>query len=194
MNLQFFQSTPSITIIALLSGFIFGFLLQKAAVYRFDVIIGQFLLKDFTVMKVILTAIVVGSVGIYSLHAVGIIPKLLLSKTPIIFSLLGGSVFGVGMAISGYCPGTGIAALASGSKDVLVGLAGMIFGSIIFNELSYKLLPLINQQDSAYQQTIGSYFTRPSGVVIIALIGLWSVFFLWRKNTEQKIDLSNQKS
>ena len=87
MELTIF-SNLSISLLALIAGAIFGLLLQKASVVRFDTIVGQFLLKDFTVMKVILTAIVVGSAGIYSLEAFGAIPAFRLSSTPILYTAL----------------------------------------------------------------------------------------------------------
>ncbi len=163
-------------LLALISGAIFGFLLQKATVSRFDTIINQLLLRDFTVMKVILTAIVVGSIGIYSLNAFGWIPKMHLSKTPLLFSLYGGLVFGVGMSLLGYCPGTAIAALAEGSRDVIFGLLGMFTGSIIFNELSFYLLPLMEKKDFAFQKTIPSFLEIPNGAAIVILIVLWLGF------------------
>ena len=161
---------------ALASGFVFGFLLQKAGVARFDTIIGQLLLRNFAVMKVILTAIAVGGVGIYCLSALDLIPALHLSKTPIVFSMMGGAVFGIGMSLVGYCPGTAIAALASGAKDMIFGLLGMLLGSLLFNELSFYLLPMMEKKDIAFQQTISSFFSVPSWEVILALVFIWALF------------------
>ena len=48
-----------------LFGIIFGFLLQKGGVTKYDVIIGQLLLTDFTVLKIMLTAVITGMIGIY---------------------------------------------------------------------------------------------------------------------------------
>lgn len=149
---------PNLLVMALLSGLTFGFLLQKATVSQFDVIVGQLLLKNFTVMKVILSAIVTGSVGIYTLDALALIPTFHLSGTPILFSIIGGSVFGIGMSLTGYCPGTALIALATGAKDMIFGLLGMFVGTIVFNEISPILLPLIGRKDVAFQQTISSFF------------------------------------
>mgnify|MGYP004136876501 CR=1 FL=1 len=57
--------TPFMIVAGLLTGVVFGVLLQKAHVTRYEVIVGQFLFKDFTVLKVMLTAIVVGAVGVF---------------------------------------------------------------------------------------------------------------------------------
>ena len=185
MEFQLFLK-PTLVLMSLISGFIFGFLLQKATVSRFDTIVGQLLLKDFTVMKVILTAIVVGSIGIYSLSSIGIIPTLHLSKTPILFSLLGGSIFGMGMSLSGYCPGTAIAAIADGSKDMIFGALGMFFGSILFNELSSTLLPYMAQKDGLFQKTIGDFFSVPNWIIIVCLSLGWMTFVIGMKKLENK--------
>lgn len=50
----------------LLFGMIFGFLLQKAGVAKYHILLGVLLLEDFTVVKVMLTAILVGSIGVFA--------------------------------------------------------------------------------------------------------------------------------
>lgn len=178
--------SPYNTFIALLSGIIFGFLLRKATVSRFDTIVGQLLLKDFTVMKVILTAIVVGSIGIYSLNEFGIISTFHFSKIPVVFTLIGGIVFGVGMSIAGYCPGTAVAAIADGSKDMIVGVLGMFCGAAVFNECSSFLLPYMQQKDFMFEKTLSSLFNVSNWMIIFCLIGIWIIFFLGVKKLEEK--------
>lgn len=116
-------------------GLVFGFLLQKGGVGKFNVLIGQLLLQDFTVAKVMLTAIVVGMVGVLTLHHFGKV-NLHLKPTRIAANVIGGLLFGVGFALLGYCPGTAAAALGQGSWDALFGMAGLVVGSWIFAELS----------------------------------------------------------
>ena len=120
-----------------LTGFIFGFLLQKAHVTRFAVIVGQFLFRDFTVLKVMLTAIVVGGVGIYAMLAAGMLAPgdLHIKSADILVNAIGGIIFGIGMAILGYCPGTGVGAIGDGARDAIVGLVGMICGAAIYAEV-----------------------------------------------------------
>ncbi|QVL58270.1 MAG: YeeE/YedE family protein [Simkaniaceae bacterium] len=185
MELHLFSNAFT-TLFALATGIFFGFLLRRAGVSRFDTIVGQLLLKDFTVMKVILTAIVVGSLGIYSLEALGMIPTFHLSETPILFSLLGGAIFGVGMSIAGYCPGTAIASLAEGSKDMIFGLIGMIFGAFMFNEMSPIILPYINRRDFTFHETIGSFFAVPHWIAIAGVVAIWIIFALTVKIYERK--------
>lgn len=118
-----------------LFGLAFGFLLQKGGVGKFNVLIGQLLLQDFTVAKVMLTAIVVGMIGVLTLHRFGQV-NLHLKPTRIGANIIGGLVFGVGFALLGYCPGTAAAALGQGSWDAIFGMGGLVAGSWIFAELS----------------------------------------------------------
>ena len=118
-----------------LFGLAFGVLLQKGGMGRFNVLVGQLLLQDFTVAKVMLTAIVVGMIGIVTLHHFGKV-NLHLKPTRIGANVIGGLLFGAGSALLGYCPGTVAAALGQGSWDALFGMAGLVAGSWMFAELS----------------------------------------------------------
>lgn len=125
-------------LLGLLTGFFFGFLLQKGQVTKYRVIVGQFLLKDFTVLKTMLTAVVVGGIGVYVLTAVGA-ATLHVKPAQMAAVSLGGLIFGVGMVLLGYCPGTGVAAAAEGKRDAWFGVAGMLIGALLFAE-QYALL------------------------------------------------------
>ncbi len=130
-----FFADPEVLAQGALTGLIFGFLLQKGGVTRFGVIVGQFLLKDFTVLKIMLTAILVGGIGIYGMRAVGWDVSLHIKNTALLGNALGGLIFGAGMALLGYCPGTGVAALGDGSRHAWFGVLGMLAGAAIFAEV-----------------------------------------------------------
>ena len=123
---------------AILFGLAFGFLLQKGGVGKYHILIGQLLLQDFTVVKVMLTAIVVGMVGIFTLHRFAKV-NLHLKPTRIGANIIGGLLFGAGFALIGYCPGTVAAALGQGSYDGLFAMTGLILGSYLFAEFSQPL-------------------------------------------------------
>ena len=116
-------------------GLVFGFLLQKGGVGKYNVLVGQLLLQDFTVAKVMLTAIVVGMVGIFALHHFAKV-NLHIKPTRIGANIIGGLLFGAGFALMGYCPGTAAVALGQGNWDAFFGMAGLVAGSWIFAELS----------------------------------------------------------
>lgn len=122
-------------VLGLLFGILFGFLLQKGGVAKYHILIGALLLEDFTVIKVMLTAIVVGMVGIFALHSLGLV-KLHIKPTRYAANVLGGLLFGVGFALLSYCPGTGAAALGQGNYDALAGVLGLLVGSYLYAEAS----------------------------------------------------------
>jgi len=119
-------------------GAIFGFLLQKGGVAKYEVLLGALLLTNFTVMKIMLTAILVGMIGIFSMHALGLV-KLHVKPTKYAANMCGGLIFGAGFALLGYCPGTGAAALGQGNMDAVAGILGLLAGSYLYAELSRKL-------------------------------------------------------
>jgi len=161
---------PIILIQGALTGFLFGFLLQKGAVSRFNRIVGQLLLRDFTVLKIILTAIVVGGIGVYAMWYAEIIPTLYLKALPHWGIITGGVIFGIGMATLGYCPGTCIAAAGQGSKDALSGIGGMIFGALIYSVISPWCHTLQATKLSS-ALTLPVLFGLPSWLFLLILTG-----------------------
>lgn len=123
------------------TGIVFGFLLHKGRVAKFEVIVGQLLLKDWTVVKVMATAIAVGSVGVYALVWGGLAS---LHVKPALLGgvLAGGLLFGLGLAVLGYCPGTCVAASGAGQRDAMVGVAGMLFGAAVYVLAFPRLEPM----------------------------------------------------
>ena len=117
--------------LALGFGFIFGLLLHRGRVTDYNVIVNQFRLKDFTVLKVMFTAIIVGGVGVLLLHKLGY-AKYEIKPAQMLGVTLGAAIFGAGMVLYGYCPGTGVAAIATGSVHALVGAVGMLIGGILY--------------------------------------------------------------
>ena len=115
----------------LATGILFGILLQKAEVLRFDKQVGALRLMDMTIFKFMLSAIAVGAVGVYLLKDLGLI-NLSLKGTSIGAQVLGGTLFGIGWAILGYCPGTAGGALGEGRIDAIWGILGMLFGGGIY--------------------------------------------------------------
>lgn len=128
-------ASPGTLALGAVTGLVFGFLLQKGGVTRFEVIVNQFLLRDFTMLKIMLTAVIVGGLGIYGTIAVGMDVALHVKGATLLGNALGGLLFGVGMAVLGYCPGTGVAAIGDGSRHAIPGVIGMLFGAAIYAEV-----------------------------------------------------------
>jgi uncharacterized membrane protein YedE/YeeE len=119
------------TLLILAFGFLFGAILQSARLNKYNTISGMARLEDFTVAKAIAVAVGVGAIllsieiglGFASFH----VKPILLAGIGI-----GGLIFGAGMAILGYCPGTLPVSLGEGSMDALVGIIGGICGGIVY--------------------------------------------------------------
>lgn len=154
--------------IGLLTGIAFGAILLRAGASSFTLIVNMLRLKNLTVMKFFFLAIGVGSVGMYLVDAfgtahIGIAPFYLLGIVG------GGIVFGVGWAVSGYCPGTALVALAQGKIDALVtvlgGFAGAITLALTWDYIKPVLVDPLNYGNKSIPDILGA---RPL-VVAIAL-------------------------
>lgn len=122
-------------LLGLCFGIIFGFLLQKGGVGQYDILVGALLLRDFTVFKIILSAILVGMIGVFTMHRLGLV-KLHIKPLRYGPNIIGGLIFGLGFGLSGYCPGTGAVAFAQGSYDALFAMLGLVAGSYAYAEMS----------------------------------------------------------
>ncbi|MDK9716861.1 MAG: YeeE/YedE family protein [Trichlorobacter sp.] len=118
----------------LITGFLFGFLLQKGRVLRFEKQINALLFKDLTIIKFMLSSVVVAMVGTYLLVDLEL-AKLSIKTTILGANIIGGLLFGLGWGVLGYCPGTSIGAVAEGRWDALWGVLGMLAGAALYAEV-----------------------------------------------------------
>lgn len=167
---------------AAIFGLLFGFLLQKGGVAKYHVLVGQLLLQDFTVVKVMMSAIVVGMVGIYILNKFAFI-NLNINPTRLASNIVGGLIFGAGFALIAYCPGTGMAALGEGNFDALFGIGGLVVGSYIFAEASGTIKQTIEKWGDLGKFTIDDMLKIPRGAVvfIMAILLVSFLFFVEQK-------------
>ncbi|MFW5872827.1 MAG: YeeE/YedE thiosulfate transporter family protein [bacterium] len=164
-------------IFGLVMGIAFGFLLQKGGVAKYDVIMGQLLLKDFTVVKIMLSAVVVGMIGIYIMKGMDLV-QLHPKPGSIGMTVIGGLIFGVGFALLGYCPGTISAAIGQGNLDALLGgFIGILIGSGIFAHL-YPRLGKFLKIGWFGENTIPEYLKVKPWIVIVPVC-LLIIFFLF---------------
>ena len=117
--------------LAIPMGILFGVLLHRGGVANYNVIVNQFRFKDFTVLKIMFTAIIVGGLGVLVLKGMGH-AQYHIKPANMLGVVLGAALFGVGMVLYGYCPGTGVAAMATGSLHALVGFGGMLLGGVFY--------------------------------------------------------------
>lgn len=121
-------------ILGLITGVAFGFLLQKGRVLRFDKQVAAMRLRDMTILKFMLAAILVGMVG---LHLLAHFDVLALKHKPMNLGAVavGGVLFGAGWAVMGFCPGTSVGALGEGRWHAVFAIVGMLVGAAAYAEL-----------------------------------------------------------
>jgi len=167
--------------LGLIFGIVFGILLQKAGVTRYEVIIGQLLLTDFTVLKVMMSAVVVGMFGVHYMHGKGMV-NLHVRGGSFGATVVGGLIFGAGFALLGYCPGTVAGAAGQGAMDALVGgFTGLMFGSWLFAVLYPRLKPLLSKGaflQSTLQQVL-HLRTWPTVILVSAMIAVLLLALEW---------------
>ena len=119
---------------ALLSGILFGYVLEAAGFGSARKLTGQFSLKDFAVFKVMFTAVLVAAIGLYVLRIGGVIADNSVFVPTLFFWAIaaGGALIGAGFALGGYCPGTSAVGVASGRIDAVVFVVGMVAGTSFF--------------------------------------------------------------
>ena len=89
-------------VIAGILGVFFGFSLNKAGLTKYNKIVGVFRFTDLAVLKFMMTALVVAMSGLYALRGLGLLTFPNIPATYIVGNLVGGLIFGVGMALTGY--------------------------------------------------------------------------------------------
>jgi hypothetical protein len=165
--------------IGLAIGVLFGFLLQKGGVTDYDVIIGQLLLTDFTVLKVMLSAVVTGTLGVHLLRSLGLV-RLHPKPGSLGTSVAGGLIFGVGFAVLGYCPGTVTGAVGQGFLDALFGgVAGTLLGTGLFAAVYPKLQKPILSKGDFGAVTLPELLKVNAWVVVVPAAILLTAVLLW---------------
>lgn len=114
----------------LVTGFLFGFILTRTGITKYPRVMGMLLLKDFKILKYMLTAVIGSMLLFYLLGDFGLLELSL--KSLDWGKVIGGLIFGVGMAMLGYCPGTMAARIGEGKKDAILAFFGMALGIFIY--------------------------------------------------------------
>lgn len=175
------------TLLTLLLGFLFGAFLQSARLNKYNTISGMARLEDYTVAKAILVAVGLGAIllnveiglGYASYH----VKPLMLGGIAV-----GGIIFGIGMAILGYCPGTMAISLGEGSLDAAVGIVGGIVGGVVYTLVSPSVKGLLGPDFGpiSLQSILGS---GASFYLALLAFGALLIAVAWRLNKlENKSD------
>jgi uncharacterized protein len=163
----------------LVSGILFGVLLQRAEVLRYDRQVGALRLLDMTIFKFMLSAIMVAAMGIYALKDMGLV-SLSLKTTAFGPQIVGGTLFGIGWGLLGYCPGTAGGALGEGRLDAAWGLLGMLVGggvyAAIYPALKATVIGIGNMGKVTLPQVTGLSHWVVIAAMVILFLGMFRLF------------------
>ena len=162
----------------LITGVIFGFLLQKGQVLRYDKQLGAMRFLDMTIMKFMLSSILVSMIGLYGLYEFGLI-KFSIKETIIGANVIGGLLFGIGWGIVGYCPATAMGALGEGRYDSAFGLLGMILGAGLYAEAYPLMKETVLTWGDFGKITLPSVMGINHWIVIVILVAAFTALFRW---------------
>jgi uncharacterized membrane protein YedE/YeeE len=178
---------------ALIIGIFFGFILQKVGFTRYSKIVNVYRFTDLGVLKFMLTAIVVGSVGIYLLRDLGLADLTGSTPTYLLGNFVGALLFGAGMALAGFCPGTCLAGIGRGNLDYLIpGLIGFLVGAILFGATYTQVFPVLSGVANYGATYLGDMF-NVNHWLLIAFFAVFSayLFYVLNKTGEPRADQLN---
>ncbi|MDW8106239.1 MAG: YeeE/YedE thiosulfate transporter family protein [Armatimonadota bacterium] len=174
-------------ILGLVTGIIFGFALHRAGFSRCGIVMRGLAFRDFTMLKVMLTAITVGMLGAATLATFAPDYAHLKVKSLYVWGVLvGGLIFGVGMAVAGFCPGTALVGLGSGTRDGLLAVLGGLTGAFAFILAYPRLEPVLveplNLGKLTLHEVLGLPYLLTALLVAAALVGI----LVWLNRLEAK--------
>lgn len=161
----------------LLTGIVFGFILQRAQVLRYDKQVGALLLEDFTIVAFMLSHIAVAMVGIYLLHGLGVV-ELSVKATAVGQNIVGGLLFGIGWGLAGYCPGTSIGAMGEGRFDAFWPALGMLVGAGLYAHVYEGITSIFGEAGKLGKITLPEVFGTSPWIVIFVLLIVYGVILL----------------
>jgi hypothetical protein len=162
----------------LLCGILFGYVLENAGFGSPRKLTAQFRFSDWSVFKVMLTAVIVAAIGLYMAAEARLLPanSVYIPTTFFWATLTGGALIGAGMAVGGYCPGTAAVGLATGRVDGLFFIAGLVLGTALFAGVFDPISGFYEAAQGPEAQTLSAFLEIPTlaalGILItIAVIG-----------------------
>ncbi|MFZ5944394.1 MAG: YeeE/YedE thiosulfate transporter family protein [Bacillota bacterium] len=165
------------SLLAVFFGILFGFILQRAGALEYKNILKTLRLIDLRIAKFMFLSVGISTIGVFSLRAMGML-TLDMIKFNLIGTTLGGLIFGVGFAVTGYCPGTCIGAWAEGKKDAAFVILGGIMGVLAFTVIQNNLFVYLNTFEmgelmltdfiSLNTLVLGAFYSMAIGFIVYA--------------------------
>lgn len=175
------------SIIAILIGIVFGFVLESSGFSSSRKLAGVFYGYDFAVLKVFFTAAVVSVIGLYYMDYLGYldITQLYVHPTYLWAAIIGGVIMGVGFVAGGFCPGTSLCAVAIGKLDAWVYVGGILIGIFLFSELFNFIEPIYDGYFLGNITLIDTFNWNPYWIIfifsIIAIVAFGVADFVRKK-------------
>lgn len=180
------------TVFAVLIGMLFGYALQRSGFTNSKKIAAAFYMKDVDVPVVMFTAIVTSAIGLWGMSLLGLIDlsKFYFLPSYLLPMIVGGFIFGIGMAVGGFCPGTSLASMVTGKIDAMVFVVGFMLGSLLFGDL-FPVWKNFYQSDANGVWRLDQLFNINIGLMVLivtlfAILGSLGMrklqFKFWGKN------------
>ncbi|PLX46523.1 MAG: hypothetical protein C0609_00355 [Deltaproteobacteria bacterium] len=173
--------------LGLISGVLFGFVIQRGGATDADEMVKAHLMADGRVPKFMVAAVALSALGLYGLQSVGV-GRVMVLPVSIVATGLGAVIFGIGWGLSGYCPGTCWAAAGEGRMDAIFALLGGFVGTLLFAQLHETLIPLLYLPTSMGPVTLTDWLGEPGGVLtlfVVFAVMVWLIGRLWGTPAEE---------
>lgn len=173
--------------VALLIGFLFGVVLERAGFGNPRRMTDVFYLRNMAVLRVLFTALVVCMLGLFYFTWFGWVDlsKIYIPPTFIWAQLIGGLGMGVGFVMGGFCPTTSLVSTISGRLDGLVFTIGLMLGSVIFAE-GFALWQGLYSAAALGRFTLLDLLKLPAGLTALLVVVLALVAFFVAGKIEKK--------
>lgn len=177
-------------VIAVVLGIAFGWCLERGGMGSARKLSGQFYFTDLSVLKLMFSAIVTAALGLFWLSWAGLLDlsRVYVPETFIAPQLVGGVVFGVGFAVGGLCPGTSCVAAATGRRDGLALITGMLAGVFVFGEAFPRIETFANSTSRGawtLPEALNLSYGTVVGMVVAVALGAFAGAEWLERRTER---------
>ena len=181
------SGSPSALAVAFGIGLGFGWFLERAGLGSARKLMGQFQLTDLAVFKVMFSAIVTAMLGLFWLSRLGMVDlaRVYVPETFVAPQLVGGVVFGAGMALAGLCPGTSCVAAATGRVDGAA-VVGGFFAGVLVTGLAIPSVERFYGSGARGAVTLDSALGASTGTMTLVVVAAAMAGFLAAERIERR--------
>lgn len=172
------------TIFAIIFGFSFGVVLQQIGASNRQSMLDMLQLRSAHLWKILLFAVGASSITLFLISSLFPDTAQFGVKTAFVGVVIGGTIFGAGFALSGYCPGTALVAAGELKKDAFVFILGGILGvfaySLIYGSIknSWLFNEIFGGATTLAETGASNFSSLVDFLPAIAVAGIISTIFL----------------